>query len=528
MAYGPRRRPTMPAGVVIATLASVLGGAVASSASAQSVADLIEYDALLLRLDGLVPTGSSVAVGQVEALSGGNYAPNKGSAEFAGKIFTDMSGPTGTSSHANTVAGLYYGNTQSIVPGVSLVWLYEASSWLQGAYLKAGFSAATKPPVPPGNLRIFNNSWIASVAGFNQEILRRADWAVKSHDVLMINGVNNGAASADTNPCMSHMFNGLAVGRADGNHVHGNTGNGVDGPGRMKPEIVAPGSATSYAAPVVSSAAAILIDTVAQDPELSLNENADRALTVKAALLAGATHREGWSNNPATSGANRGVTVKPLDPVYGVDLLNVDRSHLILTSGEQHGAFALPEEPNAGFTGWDHAVIGNSTSMYWRFSLPAETPEVSIVATWDRTVATSLTSFLMANMNLILWRVDENGDAVTLVGDSGVPYFAEGNVVSQSSVDNVEHLYLKDVAPGEYILEVDRVDATTSWTYAIAWYITPTEPSLLGDLNGDHVIDGADLGLLLGAWDVNDPDADLNDDGIVDGADLGLLLGNWS
>ncbi|MFG0274092.1 MAG: hypothetical protein ACF8QF_03450 [Phycisphaerales bacterium] len=45
------------------------------------------------------------------------------------------------------------------------------------------------------------------------------------------------------------------------------------------------------------------------------------------------------------------------------------------------------------------------------------------------------------------------------------------------------------------------------------------------DLNGDGEVDGADLGLLLGAWGT--PDADLNGDGNTDGADLGLLLGAW-
>jgi hypothetical protein len=46
------------------------------------------------------------------------------------------------------------------------------------------------------------------------------------------------------------------------------------------------------------------------------------------------------------------------------------------------------------------------------------------------------------------------------------------------------------------------------------------------DLNGDGVVSGADLGLLLGAWGLPGP-ADLNGDGTVSGADLGLLLGVW-
>lgn len=50
----------------------------------------------------------------------------------------------------------------------------------------------------------------------------------------------------------------------------------------------------------------------------------------------------------------------------------------------------------------------------------------------------------------------------------------------------------------------------------------------VGDLNLDGVVDGADLGLLLGAWDTTSAFADLNADGTVDGADLGLLLGAWT
>lgn len=47
------------------------------------------------------------------------------------------------------------------------------------------------------------------------------------------------------------------------------------------------------------------------------------------------------------------------------------------------------------------------------------------------------------------------------------------------------------------------------------------------DLNSDGVVDGTDLGLLLGAWASDDAAADLSDDGVVDGTDLGLLLGSW-
>jgi hypothetical protein len=59
---------------------------------------------------------------------------------------------------------------------------------------------------------------------------------------------------------------------------------------------------------------------------------------------------------------------------------------------------------------------------------------------------------------------------------------------------------------------------------------TVGNPVCTGDLNGDHAVDGADLGILLAAWGTctNLPCVgDLNLDGVVDGADLGILLAAW-
>jgi len=48
-----------------------------------------------------------------------------------------------------------------------------------------------------------------------------------------------------------------------------------------------------------------------------------------------------------------------------------------------------------------------------------------------------------------------------------------------------------------------------------------------GDLNGDQVIDNADLGILLVKWAFPDPSADLDESGVVDGPDLGIILSRW-
>jgi len=54
-------------------------------------------------------------------------------------------------------------------------------------------------------------------------------------------------------------------------------------------------------------------------------------------------------------------------------------------------------------------------------------------------------------------------------------------------------------------------------------------PPLQGDFDGNGLVDGSDLGILIGAWGpcAGCP-ADLDADGFVEGSDLGLMLGNWT
>ena len=63
---------------------------------------------------------------------------------------------------------------------------------------------------------------------------------------------------------------------------------------------------------------------------------------------------------------------------------------------------------------------------------------------------------------------------------------------------------------------------------AAALAVTPTAraQSCVGDLNGDRIVNGPDLGILLGQWEQVGP-GDLDGNGVVDGADLGIMLGAW-
>lgn len=68
-----------------------------------------------------------------------------------------------------------------------------------------------------------------------------------------------------------------------------------------------------------------------------------------------------------------------------------------------------------------------------------------------------------------------------------------------------------------------------SYTPTQARLTFTTVSGVVGDLNGDGHVNGADLGLLLGSWGPCSAccPGDLTGDGVVNGADLGALLGNW-
>jgi uncharacterized protein (DUF2141 family) len=51
--------------------------------------------------------------------------------------------------------------------------------------------------------------------------------------------------------------------------------------------------------------------------------------------------------------------------------------------------------------------------------------------------------------------------------------------------------------------------------------------AVVGDLNADGLVDGADLGILLSQFGAQGT-ADFDNSGTVNGADLGIMLTNWS
>jgi hypothetical protein len=273
------------------------------------------------------------------------------------------------------------------------------------------------------------------------------------------------------------------------------------------------------------AAAAALLQQVAGEPPLASNPSARDPTVLKAVLMAGATHAESWSNAPVASGDARGEAVRPLDPVSGAGVVNVDRAHRILTGGEQDGSLEVPTQATLRAAGWDLAQISPGTNVHWRLRLYEQAPELSIIASWRRLPSTTFTTAPSSpTIRLRLFRV-EGSSLVPLTGEDGAAYYASGNVASTSAPDNVQHIYVRGLVAGEYVIQASRLGSSgTPAPTAVAWF----RPAPAADANWDGQVDGLDLAVVLSAWGTNQPAADLNDDGTIDGLDLAVILANWS
>lgn len=122
--------------------------------------------------------------------------------------------------------------------------------------------------------------------------------------------------------------------------------------------------------------------------------------------------------------------------------------------------------------------------------------------------------------------INDRGDVLLYVTSGGV----SANMVPEGSTP-VEAM----IAPSEVSWSVSGVSTITNDRKMLvslrpaaggASVLARLVPRGVPDLNGDGLVNGADLGLLLGEWGTGG--ADLDGDGTTAGSDLGLLLGAWT
>tara|TARA_B100001059_G_scaffold35946_2_gene29077 strand:- start:2626 stop:4245 length:1620 start_codon:yes stop_codon:yes gene_type:complete len=504
----------------------------AGSSVLADVSEDIGLDALSERIGAAsMPTGQGVVLGQVEAEETiGSYAPDGANSHFAGKTIHLESGSGGTSGHATNVCQWMCGNVWSPAPGVSDVHAWSLQDWCLDGFLRANFPSTTPPVNTPSSIKQFNLSWMGSFGNSNNDqlVLRRADFVAHRDDVLMCHAVGNEGQSGLA--LMTCMFNGLSVGKVNGEHLTEDTADSVEGGGRMRPELVAPLGTSSAATGLVSGVSALLVETARTDD--SLDSQADDTEVVKALLLAGASHetQQPWTNGAVLDGADRGRTARPLDDTYGAGIVNADRSHRMLTDGRTWGGLNASTAAAAGLRGWDLAFCLSGSSRWWSFSLDGSVSNATIAATWNRIVQNDFSGYSLGNVDLELWRVDPDGTLRSLVGEAGQSFFEGGNVTSQSDVDNVELLSIDGLAPGEYLLELRHdPSGVASITAGLAWYFEdPVVVEVPGDLTGDGVVGVEDLLLVISEWNCSvDCSADATGDGFVSVEDLLVVIANW-
>ncbi len=405
-----------------------------------------------IRLGKQTPTGVGITVGHVE-FGQGQYLPNTTAPVFKGVTFVKRSGVSKVSGHAFATARVIYGR-QGFAPGVNVVHCFESRDWMGKGYLGAD---TDRPPVG-GPMRVLTHSWVSD-APYAAEVLRRADWQVDTHDTVICVGVNNGRHSP-VPYLLGTAYNVITVGTP---YQGGESSGGytrIETPGRCKPDIVGLGGLTSFTTPAVAAIAARLLQGA--DEMTDHAHRAGRAEVIKAVLLTGAVKPPNWQPAPG----------RPLDEHLGAGVVHFDQSLQVLQAGPADPG-RLPKR-----MGWDFRAIQPDQTLAYTFATAAEMGETSIVLTWHRriTALADAESSVPAGRWVGLSRTTDLNLRLIHIDDAGEEHDL---AVSQSRVDNVEHIYLKQLPPGRYRLEVSRSDAVYDepWDYALAWRVELLEDS---------------------------------------------------
>ena len=358
-----------------------------------------------------------------------------------------MSGLGKISGHANATAHIIYGR-DGLAPGIREIHLYATDDWLGGECLNTGL------PIPPnpGDIRFFTNSWIGGPFPEAADVLRRVDYMVDQQGVMVICGVNNGAASA-VPALLAGAYNVIAVGAMNGQSSGGYTT--IEGAGRCKPDLVAPGGLTSFATPVVSAVTARLLETA---DHLSDAARARRPEVIRAVLMAGAVKPPHWHPQPG----------KPLDSHLGAGVVNLYNSYHILVAGPDPQNRPIPPR------GWDLPDMMSGQRRTYTFTTSRPVTEASIILTWDRridgrTMPDAISGQVhwidrprLARFDLALFGVEPGTPQQQLLAQSDSP------------IDNVQHIYLRHLPAGTYRLEITRRDVFVEpWQAGLAWRFEP-------------------------------------------------------
>jgi Subtilase family len=394
-----------------------------------------EFDTIgLTQLRALDPTlvGTGVRVAQPEA-GDPEWEINPAAVAQPQSLFTwtsnagmatNFPNAVGTESgHANQVAYYFFGGLTGVAPGVAHVENFEAGYFYD-------FRIQNQTAIEGA---VVNQSFI--FAGQLANVDLDYDQYAAHFNTLFVSGIGNGGNV--NSPATG--YNGIGVGAFGGASSVGPTADG-----RSKPDLVAPALVTSFSTPLVAGAAAILRQAGGRDDGGPATASAATdARTMKALLLNGAEKPLDWTN----------TSTRPLDARYGAGILNVLNAYRQLRGFRRSPAASVsvqigdPHPPpnntnnTPGRRGWDFHTISSSVM---RDGVNHYFVDLSMAS-----------NRLFTFTGTLVWQRAENE-----IGINDLDLFlfdaADGTLVasSQSLVDNVEHIYLKDLPPKRYNLQV--------------------------------------------------------------------------
>jgi len=392
----------------------------------------------------------------------------------------------------------------------------------------------TQPAVSLG--RVSNHSYLQW-----SDITTRVDWMAATDDTIFVAAVNNNESTPPASGDSGYFpacFNTISVGRLDGLHTIVNASTMAPYvAGRQAPLLVAPESKTSFATPVVSAVAALLVQTGHSQPALSVGSylsprtgqriyNAETLEVIKAALLAGAD-RSAISTYAVNTAAG-------MDSRYGAGDVNAYNSYHIQAGGENNSR-ERGNTRNVTRWGFDYepAMTSTSTATY---SFTADLARTGVIASlaWNAKIDGGTVPYwngaaTLYHFNLGLYDQANPATAVAM---------------SNSSIESTQNLFFPSLVRGHsYVLKVTAASgqAPFTWDYGLAWRFM-ADASIVsssangvyqlvnGDTNGDGRVDSVDsdvLGTNWGRTDARWDDGDFNGDGTINGTDFSLLSANF-
>ncbi len=415
--------------------------------------------------------GSGVIFGLVEGDTDGRsnvvaYRSNRSGITFTYQDLGSSDVTYTTSSHANTVMARY----ANLATGSTNVINTEAF-YFYNQFLNLGISGYPTPALNQPGSDVINMSFIFGALDNTTwaAIDRRTDYLTSAWNKVVVAGVSldgNGNLAAPAS-----AYNVIAVAELNDAYTAPRRTNlgPTEGPnpGRANPHLLAPGTTTSnettnnsrpsWAAPVVSAAAAVIVQAARDNAEYSAAED---ARLVKSILLTGAVKLPGWDAAAST---------KVLDIDQGAGVVNIANSYAILTGGRTLASGSTAH----GTTGWDVATVtqspgqGGAAVATWFFDIPDASYfdlgfDLTATLAWNRDIASTLNSSTLRKLYLELFTVD--GETFNL----GTSVYK-----SDSDIDNLQHIFHTFGADetGRYALRVtgEGFGNNVSETFALTW-----------------------------------------------------------